>query len=317
MTATIASRTHSLHRNLLTSLRISGMGILCLVSGNASAQVHPPPSDPGAAANAFTFRNPRDWAVDVAANEVTAILRRDTNLQYRVHVIDQHGDRTRNVIEAREGTVARTILRDGQPLTKAEDAAERERLSDMLSSPSVFARHIKNDAERKKLAVDLVKRMPDAMIYTYTPGQPQALTLQRTPADASSSAQVVLDYRPNPQWKPPTTTSEALTGLEGRMWIDPGSRQLLRMEGHIFQGVNLGWGMLAHIYPGGKLVLEQGDAGGGRWIYTHFTEEATVRALMLKTMSVHTDITSSAHHPLPAPVSYQDAIHRLLDAQTP
>ena len=47
--------------------------------------------------------------------------------------------------------------------------------------------------------------------------------------------------------------------------------------------INFGWGMVAHIYPGGKLVLEQTDAGGGRWIFTHFTEQLTVRALMVKT----------------------------------
>jgi hypothetical protein len=265
-------------------------------------------------------RNPRDWAVDVAQNEVDDIAHHDSYLRYRVHVIDGKGDRIRDVIEAREGTVARTILRDGRPLSDVEDKAERDRLTDLLSSPAGFAKHLKNDAEGKKLAVDLVRLMPDAMIYTYTHGQPQIAQPQsahrQSSQDSSShlaQPQIVLDYKPNPLWKSPTLTAEALNGLEGRMWIDPHSRQILRMEGTVFQGVNLGWGMLAHIYPGGKLVLEQTDAGSQRWIYTHFTEEATVRALMVKTMNVHTDVAAAAFQALPGPISYQDAIRMLLD----
>ena len=30
----------------------------------------------------------------------------------------------------------------------------------------------------------------------------------------------------------------------------------------ISRGVNFGWGMVAHIYPGGKLKLDQTNAGG-------------------------------------------------------
>ncbi len=92
-----------------------------------------------------------------------------------------------------------------------------------------------------------------------------------------------MDYEPNPKFHPPTTTAEALTGLRGRAWIDSKTKQLVRMEGNVFQGVNFGWGMLAHIYPGGNLMIEQVDTGNGRWIFTHFVERITVRALMVKT----------------------------------
>ena len=317
-------------RGLLLTLTLSilaGSHGLPQSSAHPAGEPHQPPA-----------RIPRDWARDVAASEIADILRHDVYFRYRVHVVDHHGDRTREVIEAREGTVSRTVLRNGQPLPEAEVQAERERLTDMLNSPSAFARHIKSDAEGKKLAVDLIQLMPDAMVYTYTPGQPQApnqvspiqASPDRSPPAAQTAAdpgqsgpgtpsapQVVIDFRPDPAWKPPTTTAEALRGLRGRMWIDPVSRQILRMEGSVFQGVNLGWGMLAHIYPGGKVVLEQTDAGSHRWIYTRFTEEATVRALMVKTMNIHTTIEAASFQPLPRPVSYQEAIHTLLDAPSP
>jgi hypothetical protein len=101
------------------------------------------------------------------------------------------------------------------------------------------------------------------------------------------------------------------------MWIDVKTHTLLRMEGHIFKPVNFGWGMLAHIYPGGKLELEQTDAMGQRWIYSHFTEEVSVRALMVKSMNVHTQVDASAFQILSGPLSYQDAIKLLLATPLP
>ena len=56
------------------------------------------------------------------------------------------------------------------------------------------------------------------------------------------------------------------------------------MEGTIFRRVNFGWGMLAHIYPGGKLEMNQTNVGGNRWIFTDFSMQLTVRALMVKTL---------------------------------
>jgi hypothetical protein len=88
------------------------------------------------------------------------------------------------------------------------------------------------------------------------------------------------------------------------------------MEGNIFQGINFGWGMLAHIYPGGTLTLEQSNTGNGRWIFTHFTERLSVRALMVKTIKVNTDVDTTNYQPI-ADMSYQDAIHTLLNTPLP
>ena len=261
------------------------------------------------AAENLTARPARDWAADTAVNEIEILQHPGNYLRYRMHVVDQKGDQVRDVIESKDGTVARIVLRDGRALTPEEDAAERERLNDILGSPDKYARHVKNDAAGKKLAADLVRQMPDAMIYTYTPGQPQS--------GNQSGAQVVLDFLPNPKWSPPSTTAEALTGLKGRMWVDAKTHRMVRMQGEVFKPVNFGWGMLAHIYPGGKLELEQTDAGGGRWIYTHFKQDVTVRALMLKTLSVHTEVWASAFQPISEAVSFQDAIKMLLATPLP
>jgi hypothetical protein len=251
----------------------------------------------------------RSWAVDAAKNELIALHHKDSYLRYRMETINERGDQVRDVIESKDGTVARLILKDGKPLTPDQDQQERQRLNDMIASPGVFGKHAKNTESEKGMADKMVPLMPDAMINTYTPGQPQS-------GRNGGALEIVLDYKPNPQWDPPNTEAQALTGLEGRVWIDAKTRYVVRMEGTVFRGVNFGWGMLAHIYPGGKLVLNQTNVGGNRWIFTDFSMQLSVRALMVKKLEIRSSAKASEYRTI-GPMSYQDAIRLLLATPLP
>ena len=250
-------------------------------------------------------RSPRDWVVLASNNEIGVLTHDGSYLRYRTHVVNQKGDRIRDVVESKDGSVARTLMEGGKPLSPEADQAEQQRLRDLSASASEFSKHVKEDVAGKKLATDLIRLMPDAMIYTPAPGMADA----RSP---TGSPLIVLDFAPNPKWNPPTTTSEALTGLKGRVWIDASSGFVTHLDGEIFRSVNIGWGMLAHVYPGGKLSFEQRNVGGNRWIYTHFSDQAHVRALMLKTIDISADVSASSFQHLPAPLTFQQAIALLL-----
>ena len=158
-----------------------------------------------------------------------------------MHLHDEKGDQIRDVIESKDGTVARLIMKDGRPLTDDEDKAERDRLNAMIDSPASFARHVKNEDSNRKIADDLMRLMPDAMIYTYVPDQPQAAKPQRP------------HYRdglcPQPQVQAAHDHFGGAAGTKGRVWVDAKSRRVVRMEGTIFQPVNIGWGMLPTSIP--------------------------------------------------------------------
>lgn len=281
----------------------------CLAGSCANGQsVSANANKSGGAANPLG-ESPRSWVVAASANELIDLHHQNSYLRYRMHVIDSKGDQVRDVIESKDGSVARLVLKDGRPLTEEEDKGERQRLNDMIASPSDYFKHVKNEGEGRKLADQMIRLMPDAMIYTYVPGQPQT--------GRNGGMEVVLDYKPNPKFSPPSTPAEALTGLEGRVWIDAKSHQVVRMEGTIFRAVNFGWGMLAHIYPGGHLVLEQENAGSNRWIFTKFDEDISVRALMVKTVHVRTNVEARSFQTLPGSIPYQDAVRMLLDTPLP
>ena len=274
---------------------------------NTRAQSANAPTD-GANASLLSIP-PRSWAADAAANELVALHHKGSYLRYRMETVNERGDQVRDVIESRDGTVARLILKDGKPLTPEQDKAERQRLNDMIAAPATFAKHVKNGESEKTMADKLVPLMADAMLNTYTPGQPQS-------GKNGGALEIVLDYKPNPNFVPPTTEAQALTGLEGRVWIDAKTHYVVRMEGTIARGVNFGWGMLAHIYPGGKLVMNQTNVGGNRWIFTDFSMQLSVRALMVKRLEIRSNSKTSGYQTL-GPMSYQDAIRLLLATPLP
>lgn len=263
------------------------------------------------AGNSALSEPARAWAVDAANNEILVIQHPNAFLRYKYHTIDEKGDQTRDLIETPDGSVARLIARNGRPLTPEEDAAERSRLNAVLQNPSAFARHIKREQENKKTGVKLLHEMPDAFLWSYTAGQPQL-----PGHDGSAGALVVVDFKPNPKWNAPDIESEPLTGVEGRAWVDPHSRTVVHLEATLTHSVNIGWGMVAHLYPGGSAKIDQTNAGGQRWVVSHIVEQLTIRALLFKTVNQHLQFDTSDYQPVKA-MSFQEAIKMLLDTSLP
>jgi len=257
-----------------------------------------------------TERSPASW-VEAAVNHEAAIIQNQdsASIAYRIHKSDAKGDTTREEITSRQGNVARMLQRDGRPITAAEDAAERERLQEVLSSPDDFLRHHRRDEASREDALELIRLMPTAMIYSYAPGQPQP--------QGAQSRQIVLDFRPDPKFHPPTMLSDLLTGLAGRFWIDAESQRLTRAEAHVLHPVNFGWGVVGRIFPGGTIEFEQANAGGDHWVYSHLEEHLTIRELMVKTVAVNSEMNAWDFHVLPNALSFQDAVRMLLAEQIP
>ncbi len=254
--------------------------------------------------------SPQHW-VQKAAEWEQSIIQNDGSfpLRYRIRKVDAKGDTTREVIESRDGTVARLVQRNGQPLTASEDRAEQQRLQEVLRSPADFIRRHKRDAATRSYAAGLVKLLPAAMRFSYAPGQPQS--------PRSPSPQVVIDFSPDPAFKPPNTLSQLLAGVAGRFWIDQRTGRMIRAEARVLHPVDFGFGLLVRIHEGGTIEFEQAEVGVGRWAYSHLEEHLVLRELLLKTAPEDSVMSSYDFQLLPAPLSFQDAVHSLLAMQIP
>ena len=287
-------------------IRAAAIGLSLLTAAGDAQQTgtHKPDTAPQPGSDALA-QPPRAWAEAGAACQEHIISADDEPIRYRIRKVDARGDITREVIESRDGSVARVIERNGAPLTAEENDAERERLNDILSSPDSFLRRHRREHAGREYALELVHAMPPAMLWSYAPGQPQ-------PPNAPGT-QVVLDFRPDPRYKPPTLITEGLTGIAGRLWVDQQSHCVTRIQGKILHPVDFGWGgLLARVREGGTVELEQSHAGGHRWFYSHLSEHVTLREMMVHTVSEDNESSAWNVHLLDAPVSIQDAIHELL-----
>ncbi|MGC9197502.1 MAG: hypothetical protein ACP5E5_01025 [Acidobacteriaceae bacterium] len=276
----------------------------------------PPSVSPSSAARPATLPSssppgtPLSWAQQAAHNET--ILLAPANrlpLQFEQTKVNDKGYVTKEVIVSRQGNVTRLIQSNGKPITAAQNAAEISRLQQELADPSKFLWHRSKDDKLRSQILHLVVLMPQAMLFSYAPGQPQP--------NNASGPQIVLDFRPNPSFHPPTMVTNALLGLEGRVWIDARTHYLTRIQGHILQPVDMGFGLVARIYPGGTLELEQTDLGHDHWVFSHMEYHLTMRLFLLKNSAQNVTITSWDFHSLPAMPSYQDGIRNLLATHVP
>lgn len=251
----------------------------------------------------------RNWVVAAVKAELPIVNRDNLNLRYLSRRVNEHGDLLRDTIEAKEGSVARLVRKEGRALTQEEDDAERARLESTLKDASGFLKHHKRDRSNVSLTTELVNVMPDAMLWSYVPGQPQL--------EGRTEKQVVMDYRPNPAFHPSGMAQAALGSLEGRVWVDAQSHHVLRMEGHLFRDANLGWGLIAKVYSGGNLALEQRDFGNGLWSYSRLTMDITVREVLVHTVKVKSLFEATSVQQMPSTLSWQDAIRLLLNTPLP
>ena len=251
--------------------------------------------------------DPRALVQHALANEAEMLDHQGSYLRYQMHRVDQKGDVLRDVIETRDGTVARLRARDGKPLTQEQDQAERDRLNGLLEHPDEFARHHKRDQAEKDRARDLVKQAPDAFLYSFVNPQSPA------PGSAPGQQQVEIEFKPSPSFKAANIEGELLHSIEGHIWIDPAQQQIVRLEIHVAEDVALGWGLLARVYKGGTLTLQQTPVDQQRWMMTQMDEHVTGKALMVKNINISGKQEAANFQPVPGSLTYQDAIKLLLN----
>ena len=222
-------------------------------------------------------------------------------LRYRVRRQDGRTDIERELIESRDGNVARTLSRNGEPLSAAEESAERVRLEKLTASD--MARRRRQAESTEKYGVELIGVLPQAMLYTMAAGQPQI---------QAEHLQAVYDFEPNPQFHPATTSQSILPSLKGRVWIDTETHHLVRIELNVVKNVNLMMGILARVYSGGTLTYEQHPVGGGHYGYTRIDINVKLRELMVKTVPYHSTFTATHITYMPVAPGYQEAVRALL-----
>jgi hypothetical protein len=220
-------------------------------------------------------------------------------MRYRLRRSSPRLTSTKEIIETRDGFVARLLAINDRPLSPADEQKERARLDGLLNDPKRQQHRKQSEEQDTSIILKVLHMMPQAFIYEYAgPGQ--------------GAAAIVEKYRfhPNPKFSPPDLETQALTAMSGEVWVDVAQERVTRLEGHLQQDTNYGWGILGRLDKGGWLVLDQADVSGHQWRIVRFQMKMNLRVLF-KNKYFDTIQEMSQYAPVPTGLDYRQAIQML------
>jgi hypothetical protein len=203
-------------------------------------------------------------------HEVAELDRDHTHWRYHLHREDEKNNVDRDVIETSQGSLARTLLLWGKPLTAEQRQKDEERMRKLVSDPEERAQRAKREREDDEKVRKMLRAISQAFIFTYV---------------GEESGVVRLSFVPNPHYDPPSLELRIFRSLNGKLWIDRAQNRLVRVEGTLFEDVSFGWGILGRLYKGGTFLVDQQYIGDGHWDVVSEEVNMVGRAVLFKTIS--------------------------------
>jgi hypothetical protein len=194
-----------------------------------------------------------------------------TNWMYRLEK-EQYGKKqVEEIIETKEGSLSRLLSINNRPLTAKQQQEEDQRVQELMSSRSA-KRKLQQELDAETLkGRRLFKMLPDAFVFNHAGGDGNL---------------VMLSFRPNPNFHPPSLEARVFHDMEGEMWVDCKQERLAAFNGHLTQDVKFGLGLLGHLDKGGHFEVRQAEVFPGHWDMTTLSLEMTGKALLFKSIAV-------------------------------
>jgi hypothetical protein len=212
-----------------------------------------------------------EYVRQTVQRELDAQKNDHSHWRYRYHREDEKGSQDRDVIDAKEGQLARTLLINGQPLTAEQRQADEDRMKKLVADASERAKRAKREKDDEDKLTQMFKAIPEAFIFKY---------------DGAENGQVRLTFFPNPHYEAPSRELQIFRSMSGKMWIDRVSGRLCRMDGALFEDVTFGWGLLGRLNKGGTFTVVQSNVGGNHWDVVSLDVKMTGHAVIFKTLNI-------------------------------
>ncbi|MGA9671024.1 MAG: hypothetical protein WBQ94_17575 [Terracidiphilus sp.] len=266
--------------------------LLLFLAGSSSGQQQPAATLPPAEAQTLVQR--------ALATELRTAQDPDHPMRYRLRKTSPRLTSTKEILETKDGDVARLVALFDKPLTPEGEQKEQARLDTLLNDPSLQRHRKQGEQGDMGIVLKLLRMLPDAFLYQY--------------AGPSDTVQK-FTFRPNPKFSPPDFETQALTAMSGMLLVDDSQQRVARLEGHLQQDTDYLWGALAKLDKGGSVVIEQSDVGGHQWRIARFQMQMNMR-ILFKTRNIDTTEEMTQYLPVPTGLDYRQAIQMLRAGST-
>ena len=110
--------------------------------------------------------DPQKIVRDASWNELHA-TKPGRSFSYRAtDKVDPKGSTVKQIVETKDGDVARLIEKNGKPLPPDEAQAELTRLNNLLAHPEIQEHRHKKEQEDSARGDEMVRMLPDAFLFT-------------------------------------------------------------------------------------------------------------------------------------------------------
>jgi len=216
-------------------------------------------------------RDPSELVRTVVRNELSAEANDHTHWRYRNHKESDGLAQDRDVIETRDGSLARTLLINGRPLTPDERNKDEQRMKQLVNDPNERAKREHRAKQDDEKAQELLKAIPDAFIFRY---------------DGTDGPLTRLAFTPKSEYSPPTRELSVYHAMAGKLWVDASSLRLAMIQGRLIEEVKFGWGLLGHLDKGGTFTVIRQNVGDNHWDTVSLDVNMQGRAVIFKSLNV-------------------------------
>ena len=212
-------------------------------------------------------------------------------------------DKTFRVVPTGTGIVRAQVEENGRPVAPALYRRQLLDVENALAAAfrpgdsgqrEAVAKHDRRVRERRE-SVNALRR-------AY-----RATWLGREQRNGRLLAKIHLD--PDPAFKPASRSAEFLTHARATVWLDESAGALVRVEAEIFRDIYFGAGILAKIYSGSRIVMEQAEAAPGLWLPIFYDYSFTGRKFFFG-FSLYETTTITSYRRIGPPAEALAAIRR-------
>lgn len=222
-------------------------------------------------------------------------------MRYRLHKTSPRLTSTKEILETRDGDVARLLQINDQPLSPADEQKEQSRLDTLENNPGLQQHRKQSEDSDTTRALKVLRVLPSAFLYQFV----------ETGAGLAGPVEK-FSFKPNPQFDPPDLETGVLTAMAGEIWIDPIQERVVRLAGSLQQDKDFGLGILGELDKGGWVEIEQADVGEHQWRIVHLKLVMNGR-ILFKAKNSNSVQEYTEFVPLPSVLSYRQAIQMLRD----
>src|SRR5882724_10519047 len=235
-------------------------------------------------------------------NEIKASKDDSARFMFRSTRTTPKGSVTKIYVETQEGTAGMVVANNGKPLTPEQRQDELRRIERFTRNPQELEKKRRQEQQDAEHTLRIERALPDAFVYEYA-GERMGEPGLGKPGDPL----VVLAFRPNPRYEPPSRIEQVLTGMQGTVMLDTRTNRLASIDGTLFKEVAFGWGVLGHLDKGGHFLVQQQEIADHYWTISSTKLAITGKVLLVKSLAFSMTEVFSDFKQVPKDITFAQA----------